>query len=212
MGKGKVLTGATMSLDGYISGLGESGFDLLFRWYGDGDVVVKTADPALTFHLTPENAAVWRDLVSRTGALVVGRHLFDITNGWNGRHPMDVPVFVVTHRPPAEWQEEHPGAPFTFVTEGVPAAIAQAKDAAGPKDVSVAAGSIGSQALEAGLVDEVGITLAPVVLGGGRTFFQALGRAPYAFGDPEVVTARGVTHLRYPIARRRRKADAAPGS
>jgi len=73
---GKVITGATMSLDGYIAGPGESGFDLLFDWYENGPLDVPTAQPERTFHMTPENAAVWVDVMDRTGALVVGRHLF----------------------------------------------------------------------------------------------------------------------------------------
>lgn len=202
---GKVITGATMSLDGYVAGPGGSGFDLLFQWYGNGDVVVESANPTLTSRATPENARIIRRQMANTGAIVVGRGVFDLTNGWDGVHPFGVPIFVVTHRSAREWQEKHPDAPFTFVKEGVAAAIAMAQTVAGAKDVVVAAGSIGSQAIEAGLIDEIGITLAPVVLGGGTPFFQHMGSAPYAFPDPSVEQGTGVTHLRYTIPKAARK-------
>jgi len=87
----KIYTGASMSLDGYISGPEESGFDLLFDWYTNGDVVVETAREDLTMTLTPPSAEYFRHVMKTAGALVVGRRLFDITNGWEGRHPIDVP-------------------------------------------------------------------------------------------------------------------------
>ncbi|HEX2774629.1 MAG TPA: hypothetical protein VHN18_19690 [Micromonosporaceae bacterium] len=98
----KVMTGATMSLDGYISGPNETGFDLLFRWYSTGDVETPTANPQMTLRTSAASAGHLRELQEKTGALVVGRHLYDMTNGWGGRHPMDVPVVVLTHRPPTD--------------------------------------------------------------------------------------------------------------
>jgi len=88
----KVYTGATMSIDGYISGPDESGFDHLFQWYGSGDVEMTTTHEDLTFRLTPQSAEHVRAMIDMTGALVVGRHLFDITRGWDGSHPIDLPV------------------------------------------------------------------------------------------------------------------------
>ena len=83
----KVSTGASMSLDGFIAGPGESGFEHLFAYMGSGEVEVPTAQPAMTLRMAPENAAFFRDLVARTGAIVVGRHLYDFTDGWGGiRH------------------------------------------------------------------------------------------------------------------------------
>lgn len=202
---GKVITGATMSLDGFVAGPNMSGFDLLFQWYGNGDVVVESANPTLTSRMTPENARIYRDQMANTGAIVVGRGVFDITNGWDGVHPFGVPIFVVTHRSAREWQEKYPNAPFTFVKEGVAAAIAKAQTVAGKKDVVVAAGSIGSQALEAGLIDEIGIALAPVVLGSGTPFFQQLGHAPYSFPDAQLEQGTGATHIRYTIPKAARK-------
>ena len=132
---GNVYTGASMSLDGYIAGHDGSGFDQLFQWYGNGDVSVPTADPGMTLSLTPESAAHWAAIRDRTGVLVVGRRLFDFTKGWNGNHPLGLPVVVVTHAAPEDWP--HPDAPFTFVTGGIEAAIAAAQEIAGDKIVGV---------------------------------------------------------------------------
>jgi dihydrofolate reductase len=195
---GKVYTGASMSLDGYISGPGETGFDKLFKWYENGDVTVRTTHPELTFRLTEVSATHWRRLVRETGALVVGRKLFDLTDGWGGNHPMGVPVVVVTHAVPDGWPRD--GAPFHFVTEGVEAAVALARELAGERNVGVNAGTIAQQCLDAGLLDEVGIDLVPVLLGGGTPFFTDLDGAPYELEGP-VSLAEGtdVTHLRYRV-------------
>ena len=100
----KVFTGASMSLDGYIAGPNETGFEHLFKWYGNGDVEVPTTHPEMTFRLTPENAEHIRTIDEMTGALVVGRKLFDSTGGWGGEHPLGKPVVVVTHNVPEGWE------------------------------------------------------------------------------------------------------------
>src|SRR5690242_15567487 len=123
---GKVSVGATMSLDGYIAGPNESGFDLLFRWYGNGDVVTPTTNPEMSFSMTPEDTEHLRGLLERTGCLVVGRHLYDLTNAWGGRHTMDLPCVVLTHNPPADRPQADEN--FVFVTEGIEAAVAKAKE------------------------------------------------------------------------------------
>jgi hypothetical protein len=94
----KVYTGASMSLDGYISGPEESGFEHLFKWYGNGDVEVPTAKPDMTMRMTPVSAEHLREVWEASGALVVGRKLFDFTSGWGGLHPMGLPVVVLTCR------------------------------------------------------------------------------------------------------------------
>ncbi|MER7109251.1 dihydrofolate reductase family protein [Streptomyces sp. NPDC000229] len=195
----KVYTGASMSLDGYISGPDETGFDKLFKWYDNGDVTVETTHPELTFHLTEVSATHWRRLLQETGALVVGRKLFDLTGGWGGNHPMGVPVVVVTHSVPDGWPRE--GAPFHFVTEGVEKAVALARELAGEgRHVGVNAGTIAQQCLDAGLVDEVGIDLVPVLLGGGTPFFANLKGAPYELQGPvSIAEGNDVTHLRYRV-------------
>jgi dihydrofolate reductase len=198
----KIYTGASMSLDGYISGPEESGFDLLFDWYRNGDVVVETAREDLTMTLTPPSAEYFRHVMDTAGALVVGRRLFDITNGWEGRHPIDVPVFVVTHEPPTDWKPREPNPPFTFVTEGVEAAIEQAVTVAGEKAVVVNGGMMASQALAAGLLDEIWVDLVPVLLGSGTPFFDQFKAASVSLEGPiSVVEGRAVTHLRYRVRR-----------
>jgi dihydrofolate reductase len=193
-----IFSGASMSLDGYIAGPGDSGFDQLFQWYDNGDVPVPTADPGMTFSLTPVSAAHWARLRDRTGVLVVGRRLFDFTNGWDGNHPLGLPVVVLTHEPPADWP--HPDAPFTFVTGGIEAAIDVAGGIAGDRDIGVNAGEIARQCLDAGLLDEVWIDLVPVLLGGGTPFFRSLADAPVVLDGPlEHSQGDRVTHLRYSV-------------
>ena len=198
---GKVYTGATMSLDGYISGPEESGFDHLFQWYDSGDVELPTTHEELTFHLTPQSAEHVRAMIDATGVLVVGRHLFDVTSGWGGNHPLGRPVVVLTHSVPDGWPRE--GAPFTFVTEGgIERAIEVAQEIAGDKIVGVNGGQIARQCLEAGLLDEIWVDLAPVLLGGGRPFFDAVAGAPYSLEGPvSVVQGERVTHLRYRVVK-----------
>jgi dihydrofolate reductase len=193
-----VYTGASMSIDGYISGPNETGFEHLFKWYGNGDVEVPTTKPEMTMRMTEENAEHWRTVLGMTGALVVGRKLFDYTRGWDGNHPIGKPVVVLTHNPPPEdWPAE---APFTFVSEGIEAAIETARELAGGQGVGVNGGSIASQCLEAGVLDEIWIDLVPVLLGGGTPFFDGLGVAPVDLEGPVSVTeGRDVTHLRYRV-------------
>jgi dihydrofolate reductase len=134
--------------------------------------------------------------------LVCGRTLFDFTDGWGGRHTLDVPVVVVTHEVPTEWVDAHPGAPFTFVTDGVAAAVAQAQQIAGDRNVGVAAGTIAGQCLDLGLLDEVAVDLVPVVMGGGRPFFGTVALADTPLGDPTVcIQGDRVVHLVFPVER-----------
>jgi dihydrofolate reductase len=194
-----VGTQASMSLDGFIADTNH-GVDELFGWYFAGDVETPTANPEMTFRTSEVTAAYLRDFES-IGALVVGRNQFDVAQGWGGRHPMDVPVFVVTHEPPADWT--YPDALFTFVTEGgVEAAIEQARATAGDAIVGVGPGDVAGQALDAGLIDEVRIDLVPVLLGDGIRMFGQLGQAPVSFATPQVIQGTGVTHLIYRRAQR----------
>jgi dihydrofolate reductase len=192
----KIITGATMSLDGYIAGPNDSGFDRLFQWYGNGDVEVASLDPNLTFHLTEASAAYWRELTASIGALVVGRHLWDLTNAWGGRHPLDVPCAVLTHSVPDGWERENES--YAFVTEGgIEAAVAKARELAGEKDVVVNGGQMATQAIEAGLIEEVGIDLVPFLLGDGTPFFD--GVSADLEGPVSLIEGKQVTHLRYRV-------------
>ncbi|HYL39765.1 MAG TPA: dihydrofolate reductase family protein [Candidatus Binatus sp.] len=196
------MTGGTVSLDGYIAGPNETGFEHLFAWMNAGDVEYPSANPEVSFRLTVTDHAYFADFAERAGAFVIGRRLFDLTDGWGGRHPFDKPVVVVTHRAPQGWLVAHPGAPFTFVTDGIPVALQRARALAGDRDVVVTAGKIASQCLELGLLDEVAIDLAPILLGGGVRYLEPLRGAPILLDGPTVlVPGERVTHLRYTVRR-----------
>jgi dihydrofolate reductase len=199
---GKVVAQAIMSLDGYIA-KPDNTIGRLFDWLQNGDVAIPTPAADFAVHLTPENAEHWQAWVSSIGALVCGRTLFDVTNGWSGRHTLDVPVVVVTHEVPAEWVAAHPDAPFSFITDGVEAAVARAQDLAGDRDVTVSGGTIARQCLELGLLDEIAVDLVPVIMGeGNRPFFGKLSAEDVLLGNPTVCSQGDrVTHLVFPVTR-----------
>lgn len=118
------------------------------------------------------------------GATIVGRHVFDLTDGWDGKPPAGVDhMIVVTHRPaPEGWDIQ---APFHFVG-GIEAAVTTAQELAGDRIVEVAAGDVGGQVLAAGLIDEVRMDVAPVVFGAGKRFFGSVD-AQHLLEDPHVV-------------------------
>jgi dihydrofolate reductase len=195
---GKVVCSATMSLDGFVAHENNDP-GRLFDWYEAGDVEVLTASEPASFHLTPESAAYWRDWVGQIGCLVVGRLLFDITDGWRGEHPLGVPFVVLTHEPPTDWAHAHTGNAH-FVTAGIEAAIAEAQRIAGDRTVALAAGTIAGQALAAGLVDEVAIDLVPVVLGTGHRYFADVDPAAVRLGDPTlIIPSTRATHMVFPV-------------
>jgi len=191
----KVVAHMSMSLDGFIADP-DDGCDELFGWYGNGEVEVRSHDPRWTFHVSEASAAWLRSSLDGAGALVCGRRLFDHTHGWGGHHPSGAPLFVVTHRPDEDWPH-----PVTWVTDGVPSAIEQAKKVAGEKNVAAGSTMIVQQCLDAGLLDEIQVNLAPVLLGEGIPFFHHLTRHPVRLSDPEVTEGRQVTHLRYRVLR-----------
>jgi dihydrofolate reductase len=195
-----VIAEMSMSLDGFVADpSGEVG--PLFDWYQNGPVAMPFPNPHWTAHVSEASAAYLREGLAEIRALISGRRLFDHTHGWGGRHTTDVPVFVVTHRPPPEgWPAD---APFTFVTDGVESAVAQAKAVAGDGSVAVASASIAQQCLDAGLLDEIGVSLVPVLLGRGIRFFDHLAGVPVMLEDPRVVEGTAVTHLRYRVKRPR---------
>jgi dihydrofolate reductase len=195
---GTVTMQASMSLDGFIADPSDA-VGPLFDWYGNGDVEFTGADPDRVFHVSAASAEYLREAWADAAAGVIGRRLFDITNGWNGRPPVGEAVFVVTHQPPTDW--DFPDAPFTFVTDGVASAVAQAMAFAGDKVVSVNPGNVGGQAVAAGLVDEVRVDLVPVVFGAGVRYFGDYAGSPLLLENPRVVQGDRVTHLHYRLRR-----------
>ena len=194
---GKVFTHMTMSLDGYIAAPDDQPGEL-FDWYGAGDVSVPSGNENIAFDVDEASAEVLRELTQNAGALVSGRRLFDIAGGWNDAHPVGAPVVVVTHSPPADAAERWPST--TFV-DGVEASIAKAREIAGDKDVTVASANVTQQALDLGLVDEVCVSLVPVLFGEGIPYFSKLDRGHLLLEDPVVVQGRRALHLRYPVRR-----------
>jgi dihydrofolate reductase len=198
---GKVLTGASVSLDGFIAGPNESGFEHLFAWYTAGDIEFPSAMPTVKFELTDADHGYLKGYVDSVGVLVVGRRLFDITNGWDGTHPFELPVVVVTHNVPEDWVRAHPDAPFTFVTDGLERAIERARQIAGDKNVGLTAGKLASQGVELGLVDEIWFDLVPVILGAGTRYFEELNTGAVLLDGPDITEGSRVIHLRYVVRR-----------
>nr|WP_245325835.1 dihydrofolate reductase family protein [Paeniglutamicibacter terrestris] len=185
----------SVSVDGFIADeIDQPGplFDLLTS----GDVPL---DESGVLKVSQGSYDYTRAYWDQIGVSIVGRHVFDMTDGWDGIPPSGVEhVGVVTHRPqPAGWDPE---APFHFV-DGIDAAVIMAQELAGERIVEVAAGEVGGQVLAAGLVDEVRMDVAPVVFGSGKRYF-GLVHAQHLLEDPDVVIqGNRVLHLRYRVRR-----------
>jgi dihydrofolate reductase len=206
---GHAIMGAVVSLDGYIA-LEDDTVGPLFDWFGNGDVEWKIHESQPeSLRTTQASADFFRAVYPRIGAVVIGRRLFDLTDGWGGVPAAGEHVFVVTHKPPTDWKYAG-SASFTFV-DGVEAAIAQAQEFAGPdREVDVSAGQIGGQALRLGLIDQVVLHVVPVVFGSGRPFFGAMGPGDaITLANPaRVVQGDRVTHLLYDVTGSRNQTPA----
>ncbi|WP_170323830.1 dihydrofolate reductase family protein [Cryptosporangium phraense] len=196
---GVVIVDLTVSLDGFIAGPGDGpsaplgrGGEPLFAWMmtGPRDPI----DPRLSV-VEPSRPILdeWR---SGAGAIVSGRRTFDIANGWAGGHPIDAPIFVLTHQAPTsgEWSPR-----VRFVTEGFDRALALAREAAGDGAISLNGADVAQQALRAGVLDEIQVSVVPLLLGGGVRLFDGIG--PVALEQTRVIPSDGVTHLRYRVVK-----------
>ncbi len=194
----KVVALMSMSLDGYVADAND-GVAEVFDWYFSGgvEIAMPSTSSDMTFHVSAPSADHLRGLMAEVGAMLTGRRTFERAHGWGGRHPWDVPAFVVTHDAPEGWPR--PGSTVQFVTDGIESAVARAKSAAGPKSVGVHGAETIQQCLNAGLLDELHIDLAAVLLGDGVRLFDHLANTPAVLGNPTVITGVGVTHLRYPV-------------
>jgi dihydrofolate reductase len=194
---GKVTADQSMSLDGFSAGpnvrvgnpLGDGGERLheWMSWDGDG---------------TGRGAEVRDELFRISGAMVMGRRMFDLgVEPWGDNPPFHMPVFVVTHDASDPLAREG-GTTYTFVTDGIERAVALAKAAAGDKDVAVLGGATTiRQFIEAGLLDELRIHLAPVLLGDGTRLFDRVGAERVQLESTSVIDAPGATHLTFRISR-----------
>ena len=198
----RVHLSISMSLDGFVAGrndgpdlgLGEGG-ERLHEWVYD--LASWRGPHGLEGGTTNPNSEVLDEAVARTGAVVVGRRMYDNAHGWGDEPPFHVPVFVVTHEERQPLEKEG-GTTFTFVG-GVEEAIAEAKAAAGDRDVSIGGGaSVVQQALAAGLLDEIQITLVPLLLGGGVRLFEDV-PAGIELRPTRVLDGPGATHVRYEV-------------
>ncbi len=131
------------------------------------------------------------------GAVLVGRRTFDIAGHWNGDHHDGVPIFVPTHRAPID--PPTGAATITYVTDGIESAVAQAKAAAGDRNVMMHGADTAQRSLRAEVLDEMEIHVVLVLLGHGRRFFDHLGADHTELEITRVVDAPGVTHLHYRV-------------
>jgi len=193
----KVVALMSMSLDGYVADAND-GVDEVFDWYFSGDIEIPISSPTMemTFLVSEPSAEHLKGLIAELGAMLTGRRTFEAADGWGGQHAWG-PAFVVTHDVPEGWPR--PGSTVEFVTDGIESAVARAKAAAGSKSVSVHGADTIQQCLNAGLLDEIQVDLAAVLLGDGVRLFDHLADTPVVLGDPKVVDGVGVTHLRYPV-------------
>ncbi len=198
----KVVAAITTSVDGYITGpndgpergLGEGG-ERLHYWVFGGPW---TYEDGPRGEATGADKEMLDEAISRVGAVVGGRGVYEAADHWGGTNPWNVPFFIVTHRPE---EEPSPEAGFTFVN-GLEKAVARARDAATGKDVSLMGGAdVIRQALAAGVVDELAITIAPVILGAGKRLFDGFDKDVTLEHIGQVRQSPFATHLRYRVVR-----------
>jgi dihydrofolate reductase len=196
---GKVFADHSISLDGFSTGpnvrvdngMGDGG-EALHEWmFQDGGK-------------TGHHGEVLEDLFGSTGAVVVGRRMFDLgEKPWGDNPPFHRPVFVVTHRPKAMVTKQG-GTTYTFVTDGLEAAVAQARAIAGDRDVVVLGGaSVIQQCLRAGLLSELRLHVAHILLGGGTILFGGVDPTKLALERTRLIDAEGVSHLTFRVEERR---------
>ncbi|HEX2623500.1 MAG TPA: dihydrofolate reductase family protein, partial [Phototrophicaceae bacterium] len=186
-------------LDGFIAGANDD-VQRLFAWMFQGtqDLTLKTGEHDIDLKVSEQSIDMFEQAMNTNGAILAGRHLFDVAGAWGGKHPMNVPVVVLTHNIPQEWVYE--GSTFTFVTDGIESALKQAQQIAGDKQVAVASSTLVQQCLKLGLLDEIHIDLVPVLLGQGTRLFDHL-ETPIELELIKMVQAPGVTHMTYRVVK-----------
>ncbi|NUW46114.1 dihydrofolate reductase family protein [Nonomuraea rhodomycinica] len=202
---GTVIMHNVVSVDGFIADRDDD-VGPLHEWYfngdtpitGGGDQPYDHSGTGSRFRVSRASAPYVRSMWKSIGTIVMGRHLFDLVNGWEGQPPAGDHVVVVSHRPkPEGW---HPEASYHFVDD-VTAAIGTARELAGDRTVAVNAGEVGGQILMAGLVDEVAMDVVPVVFGSGKRYFGGID-GQHLLEDPHVVIqGEGVLHLKFRVRR-----------
>lgn len=193
----KVIAIMSMSLDGYVADSNGSVAQVMSWYMTSGETEVQTggSDP-MTLKMSEASARHFRELTSELGSVLTGRRTFDNANGWGGNHAWG-PAFVLTHSVPPGWPR--PDSTVNFVTGGLESAVKQAKAAAAGKSVGVHGADLIQQLLHAGLLDEIHVDIAALLLGSGVRLFDHLTDISVSLGTPTVVAGVGVTHLRYPV-------------
>jgi dihydrofolate reductase len=205
----------TMSLDGFIAGPNQTleqplgaGGEGLHKWMVG--LAAFRERHGLAGGTKNADAEILEESISDAGAILMGRRMFSGGDGpwgddpnadgwWGDEPPFRVPVFVLTHHG-RETVTKSGGTTFTFVTEGIEAALEQARAAAGDKNVGIVGGAtLVQQYLAAGLVDEFQIHVAPLLLGGGVRLFGRLGTPPVEVEGTRVIESPDVIHLRYRV-------------
>ena len=194
------MAGLSVSLDGFVAGpndgpgnpLGDGG-GRLFEWWTAG---TERIGPDDRFRPPARSRAMVEEAFA-AGAVITGRRTFDIAHGWGGQHPMDVPFFLLTHNPPDQWVG--PGTGGTVVTDGIESALKQAQAVADGRPIGVCAANVAQQYLRTGLLDEIHISLVPVLLGGGVRLFAHPADKRLDLECTRVVESDGVTHLSYRV-------------
>ena len=195
-----VVMHAVVSVDGFIADENDD-VGPLFEWYFNGDVQIGgevVEERHAAFRVSQRSREYVSSLWGSIGATIQGRHLFDLTNGWEAEPPAGDHLVVVSHRPkPEGW---HPEADVPFFDD-VAAAVEEAKARAGDRIVAVCAGNVGGQALALGLVDEVAMDVVPVVFGTGRRYFGPVDSQHLLEDSSVVIQGDRVLHLRYRVRR-----------
>lgn len=199
---GTVGAGFSMSLDGFVADeQGDTSKVFAWMFAGTSEVNVSSGDTEFDLKMSDEDAQSYEDMIASTGAIVTGRGMFDMANAWGGKHPLNAPVIVLTHdlnTVPEQWRDD--SLPFTYITDGgVESAIAKAKEIARDKNIGVGGADVARQCLKAGLLDEIGINLVPVLLGRGVRLFDYMGIEPLELEIKSVTPGVGVTHLIYGV-------------
>jgi dihydrofolate reductase len=193
-----VYVDISMSLDGFIAGTNDD-VDPLHEWlYG----LKGFREPhGMEGGTTGPDSEVIDEAMKRSGAVIVGRRMYELAEGWGDNPPFHKPVFVLTHRAREPLVKEG-GTTFTFVTDGAASALAQARAVAGDRDISIGGGaSTVQQYLGAGLVDEMQIHIVPVLLGAGIRLFEGIGPGRVKLETTRVIESPVVTHLRFRVLR-----------
>ncbi len=193
----KVVLYMSMSVDGFITGPDDSkehglgvGGERLHAWLADGGV-----DPA-SYRPTDEAGATVFDELMATGAVITGRRTFEFAGGWAGDHHDGVPIFVLTHTVPPE----PPPGSARYVTD-VASCVDQATAAAGGREILLHGAAAAQACLRAGLLDELQLTVVPVLMGQGRRLFADLPPEHVELDLVRALDGPGVQHVRYRVVR-----------